>query len=248
MALGLVPLAWLMAIAYELVGPLVAIVFALPLYRPGPPTSRSSSCGTCSPRPSVRWHPPSTPATHRPSGTQNTSPGSRSRSAGRWASARADLELLEWGGLFHDIGKIGISDAVLLKPGRLDREERIEMNRHLQGAEITPRTRTGCVPSCRSSASIMSGTTGRATPTASSRRRSRCSLGSSHPVADAFEAMTAVRPYQPRPKGLEQALDELQVRRDPVRPGRRQGLRPDSHGTGASGEIAADPTRDLPGP
>jgi HD-GYP domain-containing protein (c-di-GMP phosphodiesterase class II) len=30
----------------------------------------------------------------------------------------------------HDIGKVGISDRVLLKPGRLDDEERREMNRH----------------------------------------------------------------------------------------------------------------------
>lgn len=37
----------------------------------------------------------------------------------------------------HDIGKVGISDRVLLKPGRLDDEERHEMNRHPQiGAEV----------------------------------------------------------------------------------------------------------------
>ncbi|RAU23903.1 hypothetical protein CU669_02190 [Paramagnetospirillum kuznetsovii] len=37
----------------------------------------------------------------------------------------------------HDIGKVGIADRVLLKPGRLDDEERVEMNRHpLIGAEV----------------------------------------------------------------------------------------------------------------
>jgi len=37
----------------------------------------------------------------------------------------------------HDIGKIGISDAILLKPGRLTAEERQEMERHtLIGADI----------------------------------------------------------------------------------------------------------------
>ncbi len=37
----------------------------------------------------------------------------------------------------HDIGKVGISDRVLLKPGRLDDDERQEMNRHPQiGADV----------------------------------------------------------------------------------------------------------------
>ena len=64
-------------------------------------------------------------------------------------------------------------------------------------------------------------------------------------VADAFEAMTAVRPYQPRPTTLEQAIDELRrcagTQFDPrvvdafVRTRTARGL----------GEIAADPTRDL---
>jgi response regulator RpfG family c-di-GMP phosphodiesterase len=37
----------------------------------------------------------------------------------------------------HDIGKVGIADRVLLKPGRLDDGERLEMNKHpLIGAEV----------------------------------------------------------------------------------------------------------------
>ena len=28
----------------------------------------------------------------------------------------ADMEALEWGGLLHDVGKIGVPDHVLLKP------------------------------------------------------------------------------------------------------------------------------------
>ena len=40
-------------------------------------------------------------------------------------------------GYLHDVGKIGIRDAVLLKPGRLDDEEMAEMRRHSEiGAEI----------------------------------------------------------------------------------------------------------------
>jgi putative two-component system response regulator len=41
------------------------------------------------------------------------------------------------GGYLHDIGKIGIADAVLLKPGRLTEEETAEMRRHSEiGAAI----------------------------------------------------------------------------------------------------------------
>jgi putative two-component system response regulator len=40
-------------------------------------------------------------------------------------------------GYLHDVGKIGISDAVLLKPGRLDEAEMAEMRRHSEiGASI----------------------------------------------------------------------------------------------------------------
>ncbi len=43
-----------------------------------------------------------------------------------------DLEELARGALLHDIGKIGISDNILLKPGALDDGEWLEMRRHPQ--------------------------------------------------------------------------------------------------------------------
>ena len=44
---------------------------------------------------------------------------------------------LEYGFLLHDIGKVGVSDAILFKPGALDPAERDEMQRHpLIGEEI----------------------------------------------------------------------------------------------------------------
>ena len=47
------------------------------------------------------------------------------------------LETLEFGAFLHDIGKIGIRDAVLLKPGPLDEEEWMHMRTHPdKGAEI----------------------------------------------------------------------------------------------------------------
>jgi putative nucleotidyltransferase with HDIG domain len=41
-----------------------------------------------------------------------------------------DLTNLGRGALLHDIGKIGISDAILLKPGKLTEAEWIEMKKH----------------------------------------------------------------------------------------------------------------------
>ena len=41
-----------------------------------------------------------------------------------------ELRELAFGGLLHDIGKIGVSDAILLKPGPLSVEEEAEMRRH----------------------------------------------------------------------------------------------------------------------
>lgn len=42
----------------------------------------------------------------------------------------SDLAVVEQAGLLHDIGKIGVRDAVLLKPGRLDGREREAIERH----------------------------------------------------------------------------------------------------------------------
>lgn len=43
---------------------------------------------------------------------------------------QSDIETLRIGGLFHDIGKIGISDSILLKNGKLTNEEYDEIKRH----------------------------------------------------------------------------------------------------------------------
>ena len=50
---------------------------------------------------------------------------------------REDLEMMEYAGILHDIGKIGISDAVLLKPAGLSKEEQVIIRRHPAiGADI----------------------------------------------------------------------------------------------------------------
>ncbi len=49
----------------------------------------------------------------------------------------SDLVTLEHGALLHDIGKIGVPDAILLKRGSLTEEEWIHMRRHVEfGADI----------------------------------------------------------------------------------------------------------------
>ncbi|HYR50151.1 MAG TPA: HD domain-containing phosphohydrolase [Candidatus Eisenbacteria bacterium] len=42
----------------------------------------------------------------------------------------ADLDALYSGGIVHDIGKIGVADSILLKPGPLDHEEQVRMHAH----------------------------------------------------------------------------------------------------------------------
>lgn len=47
------------------------------------------------------------------------------------------IAVLKIGAAFHDIGKIGVPDRVLLKPGKLDEEETAVMRKHPElGAEI----------------------------------------------------------------------------------------------------------------
>lgn len=50
---------------------------------------------------------------------------------------RTTMQAVMKGAFLHDVGKIGISDAILLKPGPLSPEERSVMNRHPDlGAEL----------------------------------------------------------------------------------------------------------------
>ena len=120
----------------------------------------------------------------------------------------SELEALEWGGLLHDVGKIGVPDNVLLKQERLTKEERMIMNAHpVLGAEIiAPVTKLAPeLPIIRHHHEWYNG----------SGYPDRL-IGDEIPklarilhVADAFEAMTAARPYRMTPLTNEQALGEL---------------------------------------
>ena len=50
------------------------------------------------------------------------------RQSGKYAS---DFETIRRAGMLHDIGKVGVPDAVLLKPGALDAQERAVMETHV---------------------------------------------------------------------------------------------------------------------
>jgi hypothetical protein len=122
--------------------------------------------------------------------------------------SESELEALEWGGLLHDIGKIGVPDSVLDKPGYLTREERAIMNAHpVIGANIiAPVTKLAPeLPIIRHHHEWYNG----------SGYPDRL-IGDEIPVlarilhvADAFEAMTSARPYRMKPLTAEQALAEL---------------------------------------
>jgi putative nucleotidyltransferase with HDIG domain len=131
----------------------------------------------------------------------------------------SELEALEWGGLLHDVGKIGVPDNVLLKQERLNKEERMIMNAHpVLGAQIiAPVTKLSAeLPIIRHHHEWFNG----------SGYPDRL-IGDEIPklarilhVADAFEAMTAARPYRMTPLTTEQALAELRkfagIQFDPV--------------------------------
>jgi putative nucleotidyltransferase with HDIG domain len=54
----------------------------------------------------------------------------------RLALSSARLDTLRYGGLFHDIGKIGVPDAILLKPARLTPDEYQVMKRHSEDGAL----------------------------------------------------------------------------------------------------------------
>ncbi len=76
---------------------------------------------------------------------RDTYTGNHSQRLATWAEATArelgyseeEIEAIRWGALLHDIGKIGVPDAILRKPGPLNDEERAVIERHPEiGAEI----------------------------------------------------------------------------------------------------------------
>jgi diguanylate cyclase (GGDEF)-like protein/putative nucleotidyltransferase with HDIG domain len=127
----------------------------------------------------------------------------------RLGVAAANLERLRMAGLLHDVGKIGVADAILQKPGALRPDERKAMAEHVNighailisaelpieagwvlhhherydGKGYPERLQAGAIPI---EARIIA-------------------------VADAYETMTGARPYRD-PISVDEALAELQAK------------------------------------
>ena len=115
-------------------------------------------------------------------------------------------------GLLHDIGKLGVSNTILDKPGRLTPEERLEMEKHpLFTWEILSRV-TAFRDFAWMSALHHEKLDGSGYPWKLNAERldtpSRILA-----IADMYEAMTADRPYR-EGMGRDKALDILNADRD----------------------------------
>lgn len=108
---------------------------------------------------------------------------------------RERIELLEYAGLLHDIGKIGVRDHILLKPAPLDAEEFDLMRQHpLIGAQILQK-----VQGLRRALPIVEGHHERIDGQGYPRGLSGEQIGLETrilAIADAYEAMTADRAYR----------------------------------------------------
>ncbi len=107
------------------------------------------------------------------------------------------VDLIRWSAPLHDLGKIGVGDAILLKAGSLSADELTHVKRHAQiGAEILAGSRFPLLQLAKEIAlthhewwdgrGYPAGTRGEATPIA----------GRIVAVADAFDVMTHDRAYR----------------------------------------------------
>lgn len=122
-----------------------------------------------------------------------------------------EVEAVGYGAVLHDVGKIGIREDVLLKPGLLTDEERTEMQRHpLIGAEILRPLRLGRVvsPIVRAHHERWDGA-GYPDGLAGERIPIGARVVS---IVDAHDAMTHDRPYRERLSD-EEAVEELRTNR-----------------------------------
>jgi HD-GYP domain-containing protein (c-di-GMP phosphodiesterase class II) len=121
---------------------------------------------------------------------------------------RQTIQGLIKGSFLHDVGKIGIHDRILLKPGRLDEEEFAEMKRHVEyGLDIVNRCRwlddaaevVGSHHEKFDGKGYLKGLKGEEIPV----------TARIFAMVDVFDALTARRPYK-EPFTLEKTLSIIQ--------------------------------------
>ncbi len=185
-----------------------AVVFSPGLVKPVDAVQLRQAAGPhrSSARSPQRWPGRSTPRTSAPRATGRPSRNCALRSASESAWWATELERLRLAGLLHDVGKIGIADAILQKPRPLNTDERAAMADHvtignaiLLAAELPveaewvlhhhERYDGSGYPACLRAAEIP--------------LESRIIA-----VADAYEAMTGDRPYRAG-VSVEDAVEEL---------------------------------------
>jgi diguanylate cyclase (GGDEF)-like protein/putative nucleotidyltransferase with HDIG domain len=123
--------------------------------------------------------------------------------------SHAELELLGYAALFHDIGKLGIPDAILLKPGNLNPAEWVVMASHAaEGASIINRLGflSDAVPAIRHHHERFDGS---GYPDRLAGDDIPLGARIIH-VADAYDSMLTTRVYRPA-RPADAALTELRA-------------------------------------
>jgi len=120
-----------------------------------------------------------------------------------------DAELILDAAPMHDIGKIGIPDKILLKPGALDEEERAKMREHCEiGANILGEHPSVLLRTAKTAALTHHE---RWDGTGYPRRLAGEDIpviGRIVAIADVFDALTSRRPYK-EPWPVDRATDEI---------------------------------------
>lgn len=118
-----------------------------------------------------------------------------------------EIEVISYAAPMHDVGKIGIPDKIMLKPGKLTREEFEVMKTHATiGAKLLSRSKSGILKMAREIALCHHEKyNGKGYPNGLAGEKIPIS-GRIVAIADTFDALTSKRPYKD-PYPPEMALD-----------------------------------------